>query len=239
MTKSILKYGLSFIILLNWATVISQTYSDDSQLWAHIKVTKKITKKLDVTLKLQTRIKNNVSEIGRASSNLRVSYKVNKSIKLLAGYSFIEKRNKKDIFKTRHSYYGAIELKKDLRRFEFSYRNLFMCRYKSPLTSYDGYIAYLYDRNRFTVKYEMSKRLSIYIKEDLSIPINNPQLKGINRCRTFIGTNINVSKRQKLDLYLMHHLQLQDGDWFDQDISYENTPLDRYIALGIGYSIEF
>lgn len=239
MTKSIIKFNLAFIIILQSLIGTSQTYSDDSQLWTYFKLTKKITKKLDLTLKLQSRLKNNVSELGRASANLRVSYKVNKNIKLLAGYSFIEKQNKNEIFKTRHSYYGAVEFKKDIRRFEFSYRNLFMCRYKSPFTSNDGYIAYLYDRNRVTIKYEQSKRISFYIKEDINIPLNNPQLKGISRARTYVGTNINISKRQKLDLYVMYHMQLQQGDWFNDDISYPSTPLERYLVYGIGYAIEF
>ncbi|MCD6017323.1 MAG: hypothetical protein K0S53_444 [Bacteroidetes bacterium] len=239
MNKTIATFILSVIIFFNCLTGTSQTYSDDSQLWAHFKLTKEITKKLDITLKLQARLKNDASELGRASSNLRISYKVHKNIKLLAGYSFIEKRNKDDIFRTRHSYYGAIELKKDIRRFEFSYRNLFMCRYKNPFTSYDGYIAYLYDRNRITIKYEQSKRVSFYVREDINIPLNNPQLTGISRARTFLGTDINVSKHQKIEAYLMYHLQLQQGDWYDQDISYTINPLDRYFVFGIGYAIEF
>jgi hypothetical protein len=234
-----IKIQLIVAILLCSLLGVSQTYTDDSQLWTHVKLTKEVTKKLDLTLKLQTRFKDNVTELGRASANFRISYKLHKNVKLMTGYSYIEKQNKNDIFKTRHSYYGAIELKKTIRRFEFTYRNLFMCRYKSPFTSYDGYIAYLYDRNRITIKYEQSKRTSFYIKEDINIPLNNPQLKGISRARTFVGSNINITKRQKLDLYLMYHIQLQDGDWYDQDISYPSAPLDRYLVFGVGYAIEF
>lgn len=239
MTRSIIKFNLGFIILFHSLIGVSQTSIDDAQLWTHLKLKKEINKKLVLTLKLQTRLKNNVSELGRASANFRLNYKLHKGIQLLVGYSFIEKQNKNDVFKTRHSYYGAIELKKSIKRFEFIYRNLFMVRYKNPLTSYDGYIAYLYDRNRITIKYEQSKRVLFYIKEDINIPLNNPQLKGISRARTFVGTNINITKKQKLDLYVMYHQQFQQGDWFEQDISYSNSPLNNYLVYGIGYVIEF
>ncbi len=239
MNRSLLKFCLTLLIFLSFIAVHAQNYSDDSQIWTHLKVTKEVTKKIDMQLKLQTRFKENASELGRASANLRVSYKFYKGINLIAGYSFIEKENKNDVFKTRHSYYGGLEFKKNIRRFEFRYRNLFMCRYKSPFTSYDGYIAYLYDRNRITIKYEYSKRVSFYLKEDINIPLNNPQLIGISRARTFFGGNIKVNKRQKLELYVMYHMQLQQGDWFKQDISYTATPLARYIVYGVGYNISF
>lgn len=239
MTRSILKFKLCLFLFLCSFFCVSQINIDDNQLWTHLKLKKELTKKLELQVKLQTRFRDNISELGRASANFRITYKLHKGIHLLAGYSFIEKQNRKDIFKTRHSYYGAVELKTSLKRFEFIYRNLFMCRYKSPFTSYDGYIAYLYDRNRITIKYEQSKRITIYLKEDINIPLNNPQLKGISRARTFIGTNISITKRNKLDLYVMHHQQFQQGDWFDQDLSYSSSPLASYIAYGIGYVIEF
>ncbi|MDF2448427.1 MAG: hypothetical protein K0R26_931 [Bacteroidota bacterium] len=239
MTKSIIRSILPIILTGQSFLSFAQISVDDSQVWTHLRLKKEITNKLDVNLKVQARLKNDVSSLGRASANFRINYKLHKNVKLMAGYSFIEKQNKKEIFKTRHSYYAAIELKKSIRRFEVSYRNLFMLRYKNPLTSYEGYIPYFYDRNRVTIRYEQSKRVSLYLKEDINIPLNNPQLSGISRARTFLGTEISITKNQQLDLYLMYHYQFQDGDWFEQDISYTPTPLDRFIVYGIGYEIKF
>lgn len=233
------KIRITHIFILFSLFGTAQNIIDDSQIWSHLKLKKEINKKLDLNVKLQGRFTNNISELGRFSANSRINYKLYKNIKLIVGYVFIEKKNNNNIFKTRHSYYGGVEIKKDVRRFEFSYRNLFVCRYKSPFTSYDGYIAYYSDRNRITIKYEYSKRLTLYAMEDINIPLNNPQLKGISRSRTYAGAFININKKQKLQLYIMYHLQLQQGDWFDQDISYVNSPMNRHIAYGVGYNIEF
>ncbi|MBC7695344.1 MAG: DUF2490 domain-containing protein [Burkholderiales bacterium] len=239
MNKFHKRLALSLVFFICVLIGSAQNYASDSQLWCYLSLQKKLNKKFDLHLKLQGRMINNSSELGRASSNFRISYKVYKNIKLLIGYNFTEKKNNKEIYKPRHTYYGGIELKKDFRRFEFSYRNLFMCRYKSPFTSYDGYIAYYYDRHKVTIKYEVSKRLSCYIAEEVNMPLNNPQLKGLSRSRTYAGVDINVKKHQKLELYFMYQQQLQQGDWFNQDISYTGKPLHQYFVYGIGYNISF
>ena len=239
MNRNLMKFCLTLALFVGCIIMQAQSNSDDSQLWTYVKLEKKINKKFDLSLKLQSRMINNVSEIGRVSSNFKISYKIHKNIKFMVGYNLTEKKNNKHYFKTRHTYYGGIEFKKDFRRFEISYRNLLLCRYKSPFTSYEGYIAYLYDRNRVNIKYEYSKRLSLYITEDVNMPLNNPQLKGLNRSRTYAGALINVKKHQKLELYIMYNIQLQQGDWFNQDDSYTISPLSRYIVYGVGYNISF
>jgi len=239
MNNFLLKLNIGLLFCIYSVIGHSQNYTDDSQLWMYLKLEKKIHKKFDIHLKLQSRITDNISEFGRAYSDIGIGFKLNKNIKLIADYVFTEKKAKNGSYKTRHTYYAALILKKDFRRFEFTYRNLFMCRYKDPFTRYDGYIAYYYDRNKLTITYEATKRVSCYIAEEVNMPLNNPQLKGLSRSRSYAGVDIIVKKHQKLELYFMHQLQLQQGDWFDQDISYISKPLNRYFVYGIGYSISF
>lgn len=234
-----IKFILPFICFLFSLNSTAQDYSDDSQLWTHVKLKKEINKKIDMNLKLQGRFTNNITKIGRGSSKIGISYKINKNIKLSASYAYLEKSNRKGIYKTQHRYYLALTLKKDLKRFEFSYRNQFMCSYIKPFTRYEGYIAYLYDRNKITINYEATKRMLFYIAEEVNMPLNNPQLKGLSRSRSYAGLELKVRKHQKLELYFMYNIQLQQGDWFNQDISYANSPLKKYVVYGIGYNIDF
>lgn len=216
----------------------SQNYMDDSQLWLHLDLEKKINKYFDVNLKFKGRLTNNFSLPGQGYSDIGLGFKVNKNIKLIADYVYSEKISKNGIYKTRHTFYAAIILKKEVGRWQISYRNRLQFRYKKPFTSSDGYIAYIYDRNKINIKYEFTKHVSIYASEEIYIPLNNPQLKGISKSRSYIGLLLSITKHQKIEFYFMHQLQLQQGDWFNQDISYPNSPLTRLFVYGLGYNIE-
>lgn len=237
MNKFYDKLTIILILLFCSFLISAQNYRNDAQIWGYLSLEKKINKKFDLHFKLQGRITDNISQLGRGYSDIGIGFKPHKNIKLIADYVFTEKRSNNGSYKTRHTYYAALILKKDFRRFEFSYRNLFMCRYIQPFTSYNGYIAYYYDRHKVTLKYEVSKRISGYIAEEVNMPLNNPQLKGLSRSRSYAGVDIKVKKHQKLELYFMYQKQLQQGDWFNQDISYPSRPLNCYFVYGIGYTI--
>ncbi len=217
----------------------AQNYYDDAQIWGEIYLEKKLNKKFDVHLDLQGRFINNVSQLGRARSDIGVGYKITKNIKVTAAYRYVQKRNKDDSYRTRHQYYVALILKKNLGRWRFSYRNRFQSRYNVPGDNSDVNVVQYYDRNKITIRYEATKRFSFYVAEEVYIPINNPQLTGLSQSRSFAGTHIKVTKRQQIELYFMYQVQLQKGDWYTQDDDYSYKPLKRNFVYGIGYSIEF
>jgi hypothetical protein len=214
-------------------------YLDDAQLWLKLNLEKKLSNKLGVQLILKGRGTNNITQFGRGAVDIGLVYKVHKNIRLMGDYVFIQRKRNSDLYRTQHQYYVALILKKELGKWQFKYRNRFQCRYKSPNTSDDGYIPYYYDRNKVTIKHETTKRFSFYLAEEVNLPFNNPQVKGISRLRSFAGTLIKITKKQQLELYFMCHLQLQNGDWYDQDDSYYPDPLKRNFVYGIEYTIEF
>ncbi len=228
----------AFISLL-FSLSCSAQYLDDAQLWLNFDLEKKINNKFDAQLSLKGRGTDNVSQFGRAAIDLGVVYKFNKNIKLMADYVFIQKKRKSDSYNSQHQYYLALILKKDFGKWQFNYRNKFQCRFKSVKTSEDGYIPYFYDRNKLTIKYEATKRFVFYVAEEVYIPLNNPQIKGLSRSRSYAGTFIKTRKKQHLELYFLYQVQLQNGDWYNQDDSYYFDPLKRNFVYGVGYTIEF
>lgn len=234
-----MKKSILFLLLISGFTSIGQNYYNDAQVWFNLYLEKKITKRFLVHLNQQDRWTKNVSQYTLGYADIGITLKLTKNIKLLVDYVYAEKRKKTDYFSTRHQYYAALVLKKDIRRWRISYRNMFQFQYNDPFTSKDGMIAYYYDRSKITIKYYATRRLNFYVAEELYSPLNNQQLKGLDRSRSFAGLFINLTKQQQLEFYFMLQCQLQKGDWYKQHNKFPNDMLNHDYVYGIGYSIQF
>jgi hypothetical protein len=233
------KVLLSIALLFVFGFWRSQTNSDDAQLWLSLKLEKRITDHFGVFLNLKGRAVNNAMVPGRGAADLELFYKFSKNIKIQGGYVYVQKLRQNGTYRTLHQLRASVILKKDVRRWSFIYRNMLQARTRSFMEASDNYNFYYYDRNKLTLKYELNKRFSLYGAEEVYIPLNNPQVKGLSRSRSFLGTLMNVTKRQQLELYFMYQVQLQKGDWYKQDVSYANEPLARRFVYGLSYTIEF
>ncbi len=216
----------------------AQQYYDDAQLWLSIFLEKKVTKNFFVHFNQQNRWVQNISQFGLAYADLGVTYKINKNIKVAGDYVFGQKR-KNDGFRTRHQFYVALFLKTEIKKWRLMYRNRLQLQYYDPYTSSDGTTPFIYDRNKITVKYAATKRFEPYISEELYLPLNNPQLRGFQRSRSFAGLIYNLTKDMQFDFYFGFQAQLANGDWFKQKKSYDNSLLERNFIYGIGYSFSF
>ena len=234
------RLGFAVLILFSVNNFAQNVYLNDAQVWLKLSVQKKLSDRFSVELKNQDRFANNVSEFTRMKADLGFIFKLNQHIRLRADYVFIEKRKLSGAYSPRHRYYFAITAKKDIMRWRFSYRNLFQSQYIEPFTSEDGYIPYYYDRNKITVQYEYNKYLSFYVAEELYLPLNNPQVKGFDRSRTFVGLLYKLGKRQQLEAFFLYQAELQnDRDWFNQRNTYPDYTLARDFVYGLGYSYSF
>lgn len=232
---------LSIFILIAFKQV-AQTYSyNDAQLWFNLYLEKKINKKWAAHLNQQDRWTENISRFNFAYADIGLTYKFTNYFKVMADYVFTQKKRPDDSYGTVHQYYVAAVLKKEWRRWKFSYRNMFQYQFNNPYTSYYALTPFFYDRNKFIVKYEYNKYFTFYVAEELYIPLNSPQIKGIDRNRSFAGLFFNTYKHQQLELYFMHQNRIQNGEWWKQHKSYDATNyiLEKDFVYGIGYSIDF
>ncbi len=240
MIKFWFRTGVIVLLLFSYSVTKAQKgYYDDAQLWYNLSLEKKLGEKFDIHFKHQGRLVNDFTQYGQGYAKIGVGYKITKNIKVFADYVNTRRRRNSDYYKTRHRFNLALIFKKEIGYWTFSYRNMFQCTYKSPFTSDDGYIPYMYDRNKVTIKYKANKRFEFYVSEEVHIPLNNPDVKGLTRSRTVGGVFIKTRKNQGIDLYYLYQMQLQNNDWFDQDISTRNNLLKRKFVIGIGYEIEF
>jgi hypothetical protein len=230
---------LLFFCLKNYA---QQTYKyNDAQLWFNLYLEKKLSDKFNIHLNQQDRWNENITQFNFAYADVGVTYKITKNIKILADYVFTQKKRLDDSYGSIHQYYVAMTLKKDIRRWRFMYRNMFQFQFNNPYTSYYALTPFYYDRNKFIVKHEFNKYFTFYAAEELYIPLNSPQVKGVDRNRTFFGLFYNTFKNQQLELYFMYQNRIQNGEWFKQHTSYDATNyiLEKDFVYGIGYSFDF
>lgn len=211
---------------------------NDAQVRAHLNVETDISSRLGIHLDQQYRFKNNVSEFSRGSADIGLVWKLNRNIRILVDYVNIQRRNEYGYFRMRHWYSGALVLRQDVRRWRFVYRNLVQAR-TGNVNSDNQHLIKWYDRNKLSVRYELNKRLTAYTSAEIYIPLNNPQLKGIERSRNFLGILIKTFKNQELELYFMYQAWWRSGDWWDQYDRYPDRRLKRDYIYGIGYGIEF
>jgi hypothetical protein len=221
-----------FIIL----NASAQPYYNDAQLRTNLGLSKHITSKLSLSFDQQYRWNKNISEHKRSSFDIGISYKLHKNISVKADYVYIQRR-KNEGYEQLNWYYIGIILKHKAGYWKFAYRNLLQAR-MSPKNSDEYYIMRYYDRNKFSISYELSKRYTLSLEEELYIPLNNPQVKGIDRSRSFLRMNMKTFKNQSIELYFMYQAQLQRGKWFDQNYRYTNRPYNRDYIYGINYQID-
>lgn len=225
-------------ISLSVSVLHAQEYDNDANLWGHLNLEKKINKKFSVILRLKSRFDNNISRYELGYGRLSVTYSPFKDFKILAGYDYGFKIRNAGYYGNRQTYIIAAMFKKDFRRFRFSYRNRLQVRLNNLNISDDGYIPYVIDRNKFTIRYEATKRLDFYLAEELYVPLMSPSVKGITRTRSFAGLVIKTTKNQSIELYFALQTQIQENNWYKQHKKYSKA-LNRDFIYGIGYNIEF
>ena len=105
---------LSFIFFL--FPLLSFTQTEDFQLWSSVSVNYSVNKKLEFKLTESLRLRENVSLISRQFSQLRSTYKINKSFRLNAGYRFLRTISIEKQTNLKHRFYFDIIKRKKIKR---------------------------------------------------------------------------------------------------------------------------
>ena len=105
---------LSFIFFL--FPLLSFTQTEDFQLWSSASINYNVNKKLEFKLTESLRLRENVSLISRQFSQLRSTYKINKSFRLNAGYRFLRTISIEKQTNLRHRFYFDIIKRKKIKR---------------------------------------------------------------------------------------------------------------------------
>lgn len=222
------KYISIFILIFSVSKFTAQDFEDDAALWLNVNLEKKLNDKFDVHFTHSSRINNNVSQYGLGYGDIGLSYHYNKSIKLMGDYVLRRRRNLDGSYSTRHRGYLALMLKKEFGQFTIAYRNLFQGQYTDVYTSENGLVPKFYDRNKLSLKYDINKRFTASVSEELYYPLYQAKYKGFDRSRSAVGITYNFSKKSNIEFAFTYRHELNAFNRTNRDFIY-----------GITYSLEF
>jgi hypothetical protein len=229
--KTIKHLALTCALLSLFSMTAQRYYYNDAVFWGNIYLEKKLNKQFDIHLNQQDRIYNNFSTFYLAYADMGLTYYANRYLRILGDYVVIDKRQDNGSFSLLQQAYLAFVFRARLRRFTFMYRNMTQTFITRPLKVNDdrlGKWPFLQNRNKFTVKYEINKRFTPYVAEELFFPLYQVKRNGFSRSRTFVGTFYRLGRYSELELYFAYQTQL-------------NAPkiTRRLFIYGMGYSYQF
>lgn len=205
--------------------------SKDAGLWATFTIQHPLSKKINIVVDQEFRLKENYQRINLFYTNIGVDYKFNKSIKLSPTYRAIQKKRLDGSYSYRHRLMLDANLKKKLNKITISERIRYQIEVQDFYTSKKGKLAEQFLRFKTDLKYSLTDRITPYISCELRYQIRSPRgdgpdyNNGFHRVRNVLGFEYQINKKNSVNLYYLFQSEF--------NIS---TPEGIYI-LGIAYSL--
>lgn len=221
------KYSLLLFWMMLQAFNYGYSQVNDAQLWTTVGIEKKISKKFSAAFNQEFRFNENITELGTFFSDIGVAYKPHKNWRIEAHYRFCGKKLLDNSYSFRHRYYFDLAYRKKFYAFTVMLRERFQSQYADVNTSEDGHIPSYYSRTKLSLKYNVTKRIAPYLYSEIFIPLNNPQIKGIDNTRYGLGLEYEFIKNSTLDLSFTYQRE-----------SLVKNP-ERDFIFGLGYTFSF
>ncbi len=227
----LLRFSIVTILVLFFSSQkvhAQEEYSKDAALWLSLNLEKKINKKITLNLSQQNRINENISQYGRGNIDLGITYRLIKNIRLTTGYVYLKRPFPNNSFTNEHRAYVSLLLKKNAGRWDFSYRNMVQMRMKNIYSSENGMLPKFYERNKLSIKYELTKFVKPYVSQEFFYPLNQTQNKGFNKSRSILGLEFNLNRKTQLETYFLFQKELN---------AFNTTELDYVYGLSFSYEL--
>lgn len=182
----------------------------DARLWLYAKLEKKFGKKLETSLLVQNRFEDNFMSYSQFNLNPEITYKINRSFRLVGGLVQGFSKKKEGYFLPYHQFYAGGQFRYQLGVFKLVYRHLVQAQSTAGYNREKAEILRWYDRNKLTVRYSLTRRFEPYFAGEFNLCLFDPsrQLGDISRYRTFIGVTSQLRKNLDLDTYFMYQQRL-------------------------------
>ncbi len=218
---------ITIICLLAAGAKAQDFFDDDARFWLYTKLNKNWTKKLETEFILQHRFHNNIADFSQINGNVEVKYRVSKAVKLIGGGVYGLRRKMTGRYGERYQVYGGFRVKQKINYFTIVYRNLVQAQMsENDVIRKRG--ANFYDRNKLTLKYELSKRFEIYTAGEVNLPVSIYGPAYINRFRWFSGLVYTINRNSYLQTYFL----------FQRKYGYDRLPPRDFIyGLTYGYNL--
>lgn len=205
----------------------AQARINDAGLWLSAALEKKLNQRASLQLKQGLRMYENFTEVGQTYTDLSFSYMLYKGLTASVAYRFSQAKQIDNRYSLRHRAALDIAYRYKYKRLIFIFRERFQFQYRNVGTSETGNVPRLYLRTKFTLKYDLKRKITPYVAVEMYNPLNNPKREWIDRMRYRAGLEYEINKHHTLDLYGL----------MDQQLFRKNARYD-YVA-GIAYKYSF
>lgn len=200
---------------------------NDAGLWLNISIDKKLNNKFTLSLKQSFRLNENMAELGTALSDLGLEYKISKGFSVSGNYRFSQRRQLDDTYSSRHRYYTDLNYRIKAQPFVVRFRGRYQSQYNDLFSGEQNRAASNYLRGRLSVQYKPAARYLPYISSEWFYPVNDPELRQVDRIRCIAGVEYEWSKKSSFDLFYMYQSERN-----------QKNPLHEFI-IGLGYQFKF
>jgi hypothetical protein len=234
MTTIDAKPVLQFLIMAlgSWFLIQNTCHAQDNTnygMWNTFSIEKELSKKASLFLDEELRLKDSYSRLNLLYTNLGVSYKPLKGLKVSLIYRCIEKYKKSDEFSFRHRLMLDVGYKYRLSNWTFAYRSRFQSEVRDYLSDDDGKTPEWFWRNKVEVKYTFLKKYSPYLGTELRYQIKDPRNpaydEGWHRIRMFGGLDYSINANNSIGIYYL----------VQQEFNVESS--QQLQILGLQYSL--
>lgn len=193
------------MIVVLWCHGASAS-SFDLGMWNTLNLSYKINKHFSFYISEELRIKENVSRLNLLYTEIGITYRPKKWLRITPFYRHIDKYMADGYFSFRNRLALDILLRKKLyKKWLFSYRQRWQTEFRDFLTSEYGVIPEFYLRNKFELKYEFNDKWSTYGAYEIRFQIYNLRMMESNyyfhRNRFAVGLNYDLNKHFSIGVY--------------------------------------
>lgn len=219
------KHILLLLLFLMGNSLFAQV--NDAGLWLSVNLEKKITPAFSACFTEEVRLNENITEVGTIFSDLGLTYKLWKRLKIGAFYRFSLKRRLDDTYNQFHSWYCEASYREKIKPISLILRLRYQSKYSDPETSEKSGIANSHIRTKLTLKYDTDKKIEPYVYAELFFGLNSTSNSSFDQIRGCAGFEYTFNRMHKIDLHYLIRKECQ-----------ANNPETDYV-IGISYYLTF
>jgi long-subunit fatty acid transport protein len=181
----------------------------DAALWTAIGINKDFSKNFKAEVGIGYRLNNNMQIFEKAYIEAGVSYRINSFFKISADYRYENKNNfLEDYISERNRFTLAWQNRFKTDNFRFYWTIKYQHKFTDNYEANGVYIEYDYHlRNKFKIEYNKKKSdFTPYLFYESYTPLdyNSVFRYGFDQHRFQIGTDYNIAKKHKLNIFFMY-----------------------------------
>ena len=230
MRLSTIKFYIVSVFVFTKILCVAQP-TKDAGLWNTFNAEYKINSSFNIVFTEEFRLCENFMEVNLFYTDLGIEYSGIKNLKTSIVYRGIQKFQPDMPFSFRHRLMWDLSYKKEWNKFSVQYRHRLQVEVKNFYSSEFGKTPEWFDRNKFTFKYEVNKRIQPYVALEFRLQLYDPRNQFYDmewhRVRYQAGTDIKLGNKKTIGFYYL----IQD------DFGIKNAQ-DQYI-LGLEYTLKF